>query len=226
MKTQYEIDGQTIHKYILEPIKSNMYLIMGNQDAVMIDPIICEEAKTLLLENDVRKLTILLTHEHYDHISGVNFWRENFECHVIGNRYTKEAVKDPEKNFAAYWMYLWEDKGSTAQEAAGQSFDETYSCECEVGFSEEYDFMWNGILFWLMETPGHSRGSICITMDDAYVFTGDSLVDGNKVITRFPGGSRKRYNQITKPFLESLPDDTVIFPGHGQEGVKGNFLTD
>ena len=74
-----------------------------------------------------------------------------------------------------------------------------------------------------METPGHSPGSICILINDKYIFSGDSLVDGNKVITRLPGGSRKDYNQITKPFLEGLSEDSIIFPGHGQEGCIKDF---
>ena len=71
----------------------------------------------------------------------------------------------------------------------------------------------------LRETPGHSTGSICIEVNKKYIFTGDSLVDGAKIITRLPGGSKKAYKEITKPYLDSLNKDVVVFPGHGNEGL-------
>ena len=75
----------------------------------------------------------------------------------------------------------------------------------------------------LIHTPGHSPGSICILINDKYIFTGDGLVEGNKVITKLPGGDRKKYNEITKPFLEKLSNQVVVFPGHGDEGVMRDF---
>ena len=80
-------------------------------------------------------------------------------------------------------------------------------------------------------TPGHSDCSQCIelhyspagkTESDSKietsllaVFTGDSLVNGHDVITRFPTGSKKVFRETTEPYLRSLPDDLIILPGHG-----------
>ena len=83
--------------------------------------------------------------------------------------------------------------------------------------------------------PGHSDCSQCIELhyssglvsgvdtDDISkietsllaVFTGDSLVNGHDVITRFPTGSKKVFRETTEPYLRSLPDDVIILPGHG-----------
>ena len=49
------------------------------------------------------------------------------------------------------------------------------------------------------------------------MFTGDTIVDGKRIITKLPGGSRKDYAEITKPYLESLDLDIIVFPGHGKE---------
>ena len=57
------------------------------------------------------------------------------------------------------------------------------------------------------------------------VFTGDSLVNGYDTITRLPGGSKKDFNSITKPYLDSLSDDTLIMPGHGDWALKGALAT-
>lgn len=59
-----------------------------------------------------------------------------------------------------------------------------------------------------------------------YLFSGDSLIKGKKVITRLPGGSKKDYQAITLPFLKSLPDDMVVFPGHGEPGTLKELLNE
>ncbi len=64
--------------------------------------------------------------------------------------------------------------------------------------------------------PGHSIGGAIYILNGKYVFTGDNLVNGNKVITRFPGGNRKDYIRITKPVIKNLRKDSIIFPGHGE----------
>ncbi|MCR4605462.1 MAG: MBL fold metallo-hydrolase [Eubacterium sp.] len=87
-----------------------------------------------------------------------------------------------------------------------------------------------------ISTPGHSDCSQCIEIrlsedikNDAVsapitVFTGDSLVNGHPVITRFPSGSKKIYKNITLPYLESLPSDTLILPGHGDPAHLGEII--
>ncbi|MBO4396659.1 MAG: MBL fold metallo-hydrolase, partial [Eubacterium sp.] len=47
------------------------------------------------------------------------------------------------------------------------------------------------------------------------VFTGDSLVNGHDTITRFPTGNKRVFREETEPYIMSLPDNIVIFPGHG-----------
>ena len=53
-------------------------------------------------------------------------------------------------------------------------------------------------------------------MNEAAVFTGDSLIWDTPVITRFPGGNLKEFNEKTKPYLNSLPDDILVLAGHGR----------
>ena len=87
-------------------------------------------------------------------------------------------------------------------------------------------------------TPEHSDCSQCIELHYApaesckdktietsllAVFTGDSLVNGHDVITRFPSGSKKVFRETAEPYLMSLPDDLVIFPGHGDPALFGEI---
>ncbi len=223
MLSKYTIDGMKVYKYILEPIRSNMFIMVKNCEACVIDPHVSLEADDLLKNKGVKKIYILLTHEHYDHISGVNHFRETWECVVIGNTVTKEYLPNPKKNLSAFFKSIFFNKDEETIKKAECVFDETYACNADIGFENIYQFCWNNYEVQLVETPGHSKGSICILIDDKYVFTGDSLVDGAPIITRLPGGSKKDYQNITKPFLEQLPKDMIVFPGHGTEGELCDF---
>ena len=49
------------------------------------------------------------------------------------------------------------------------------------------------------------------------------MVNGHKIITRLPGGSKKAYLETTKPFLDAIDNDTIIMPGHGDWGKKSEM---
>lgn len=223
MISQYTIDNVKVYKYVMPIITSNMYILIMDKQALIIDPNESEEAMELLEDCGVTDITILLTHEHFDHISGVNSFREKWPCKVYGNNQCKEMVEDPAKNLAAFFMAMFISKPEEERRIAQSLFAEDYACQVDVGFEKEYNMKFKGLSVKMIDTPGHSSGSICILVDDKYIFSGDSLVEGNKVITRLPGGSRKEYNQITRPFLESLSEDIIVFPGHGTEGYLKDF---
>lgn len=223
MLSDYRIEGMEVDKYIWEPIKSNMYIMVKDDTALVIDPHISREAVEQLRQANVEKVWIILTHEHFDHISGVNHFRENWDCTVICGKQAKNSLPDPHKNLAAYFMAMMIGKEENVIQAAKQTVDEQYGCYADVGFEEEYDWEWNGLMVHLVETPGHSKGSICVLVNGKYLFSGDSLVGGNRIITKLPGGSKKEYQAVTKPFLEQLSADVIVFPGHGEEGKISDF---
>ncbi len=223
MKCKYKIDGIDVYKYIMPVIRSNMYIMLVDNQALIIDPNINEDAVDLLKDNHVKMVTIILTHEHYDHISGVNYFRKYFQCMVIGNEKCKDMTVDPTKNMAAFFMAMFIDKSEAERQSVNDILSETYSCNVDLGFINEKEYVIGSLHLLLRETPGHSPGSICIEVNRSYVFSGDSLVDGAKIITRLPGGNKKDYQEITRPYLESLDDNIIIFPGHGNEGKISEF---
>ena len=220
MICKYKIGDMEVHRFTLEPIKSNMYVMINDKKALVIDPCINEEARVLLENQGVEEVTIILTHEHYDHISGVNWFRNLWSCYVIGNENTKNMVVDPTKNLAAFLIALFVHQEKEELDKILEHIDTEYSCTADYGFVGEYVLRFGDLEFQLINTPGHSPGSICISVGNQYLFTGDSLVPGTRVITRLPGGNKNDYTKITKPFLEKKSPDTIIFPGHGQEVYK------
>ena len=85
----YEYNNLTIHSSIFEYIDSNMYVVVEKDKALIIDPHKNNEVYNLLLKNNVKDITMLLTHEHLDHISGIKWLKDNFNTLLIA---TKETI--------------------------------------------------------------------------------------------------------------------------------------
>ena len=103
--------------YSFYPIDARMYIIAENGKAVIIDPCVSEEAKKYLQSQNIEDIIVLLTHEHYDHISGVNWLRENFpETRVVCSEACSKAIMSPHKNLSAYYEILFMGKDSEVQE--------------------------------------------------------------------------------------------------------------
>ena len=209
-----------INIFKFEPIDSRMYIIVSNKEALIIDPCISEEAFFYLKNNYVEKVNIILTHEHYDHISGVNHLRKLFKTEVICSKKCSKNIKDPNLNLSRYFEILFINREDNIKNKI-ESIE--YSCEADKTFDESFNFFWKNNKIKLFETPGNSEGIICVILNNNIIFTGDTLVNGNKIITRLPGGSKKDYKDKTLPFLRSISDETWICPGHGEVDLVKNL---
>lgn len=203
-----------IKRYVMPAIESNMYVLIEDEDAIIIDPNINYKAFQILKENNVKKIKIFLTHEHFDHISGVNWLKENFESKVICSENAAKALIDPSKNLAKFWDVIMIDKPQDVQKLGLTIKDEEYVCKADEAFVGTQIWSVCGHKVKAIQAPGHSKGSVIYCMDNI-VFSGDSLINGYGVICRLPGGSWKQYCEKTLPLFEKLSDDTIIFPGHG-----------
>lgn len=207
-----------IYTYDFYPIDSRMYVLLENEKALIIDPCVSDDALRLLLENKITEILVLLSHEHYDHISGVNWLRENFPTvHVMCSSKCAAALPSPSNNLSNFWEILFVGKDKETQEYVRNMNIQPYSCEADSTFTGEKEMSWEGHSLFLKEAPGHSKGSICILLDGNILFSGDSLVTGYPTITRLPGGSKKDYREITLPYFQSLNPGIMVYPGHGEK---------
>jgi len=197
-------------------IDSRMYVFIKNRKAIIIDPQISNEIKEILEINKVKECIILLTHEHYDHISGVNWWREQIPCKVLCSSKCGENIENPEKNSARYFNALFIKKEEANIKTVKNVYKDDFSCKADMIYNDEIHLNWEGEKIYLREAPGHSEGGSLIFFNDNIVFTGDNLVNGNLVITRLPGGKKELYKKKVQPVLEALSPVTWIFPGHGE----------
>jgi len=82
---------------------------------------------------------------------------------------------------------------------------------------EEIDgrLQWDGTELWFISTPGHSPGSICISVENL-LFSGDTLLWGRKRAINLPGGDKQELQQSISLLFRTLSSDTVVYPGHGE----------
>ena len=197
-----------IRRYVSGLLASNMYVVVEGDRAVVIDPF--EDTSPgagLTVEH------ILLTHEHYDHISGVNAWKKAFGAPVLCSGPCAVNVRDPRKNLAYYFGEFCKLQTWVTLDAVPM-YDPDYSCAADEVFHDRFAFEWCGHSWELFELPGHSIGSVGIVLDGRVFFSGDSLMENTQTAVNMPGGSRKKWMAVSLPRLRELPEGTCVYPGH------------
>lgn len=205
-----------IYDFSLQPIDERMYIICEQSDAIIIDPFINDEVLEFLAKKNIRDILVLLTHEHFDHITGVSYFVKKFNARVICSKKCSEGIQDVRKNLSARFEIFYLMNPAYDREEYLKMCSQPFVCEeADEVFENNMNFLWNGHKVEIFETPGHSAGSCCIYIDEKHLFTGDSLVNGFETITRYPGGSKEDYVGKTVPFLKGLDKNIMVYPGHG-----------
>ncbi len=204
-----------IYDFPLPPLDERMYVVLEEREALVIDPSVNQAAVDLMEEHKIEKAVILLTHEHFDHITGVDFFRNLFGAKTLCSGECAVGIQDTRKNLSARYEIFYLMNPSHNREEYAKMCAAPFVCAADETFENYKLLQWCGHSVELISTPGHSPGSSCILIDKKHLFSGDSLVNGFEVITRYPGGSRKRYEECAMPFFRRLGGDTIVYPGHG-----------
>lgn len=197
-----------IRRFVSDLLQSNTYLIEENGRAIVVDP-----ARDTSPAEGLAVDRILLTHEHYDHISGVNAWKSRCGAGVLCTEACAAAIGDPKKNLARIFDVFCELQTWIRLKEKPDA-DRKYACCAEETFEDTFGFDWYGHSFRLFSLPGHSPGGVGILLDEEHFFSGDSLLPGGNVELRLPGGSKTAWQEISLPRLRALPDGITIYPGH------------
>lgn len=197
-----------IRRYETDLLSSNMYVVREGGHAIIIDP-----SRDTGPAEGLRIDRIILTHEHYDHISGVLLWKEKTDAPVLCSKACAANIQDSRKNMASYFKLFCELQTWIQLDKMPES-DPAYACAADEVFEDEMSFRWRGHTWRLFEMPGHSMGSIGILLDEACFFSGDSLLENDEIDLNIPGGSRVKWQEIGAPRLNQLPCGIKVYPGH------------
>lgn len=191
-----------IEKIISFSMDQNCYLVYRDiKSAVLIDPgIDTEKILKVIKEKGVNVTDILLTHEHYDHVHSVNALRDGKKLIT-----SKECSKNI--GSSSYNLSL----------VAGKGFE---IAPADKIVSDGEVFIAGGIEFTAIETPGHTNGSMCFLAENN-LFSGDTLFLRSVGRWDLPTGNEQTLRESIKNKLYTLPDDTKIFAGHGNDSIIG-----
>jgi len=216
----YDIDDKKvlIYRSVYSPVKSNMFTLLTGNEAIVFDPNEDEELLILFKEKGIEKVHILLTHGHYDHISGVEWLKEETGAYVFCQEMCARRLMNPQRPLARMVAMVLHDEDQKDDGHRYDDFKKSYhpfTIKADKTFEKEEVFSIGNLRFKAISTPGHSEGSACFELFDKIVFTGDTLLQNDLIILSFPGGNKDVYEKITLPYLRQLPKDTIIMPGHG-----------
>jgi len=193
---------------VLGPVSTNCYLIYDDDTkrAVIVDPAdngayIEGQCRTLGLKPEA----VLLTHGHFDHILALRDVCQAFGCRVYAGEKEIPLLRDPA-------LSLTKNLGIDLSDVP---------VDVPVKDGDVLELM--GYQWKVMETPGHTEGSVCYYLaSEGVLMSGDTLFEDSLGRTDFPtGDSRKIIHSIGEKLL-TLPEDTMVYPGHGNPTTIGH----
>lgn len=213
---------------VYEHINSNMYVLIAGSEALIIDPHKNEGLTELLKSKEINKVTILLTHEHHDHTTGVYWYQENFESTLICQQNAAEYIARRQYLRPTLIAFILGEEDRINGTCIYEDFKKSFvprQYYADITYEERYTLNRNDYIFEFYHIPGHSAGSSLILLNGKYAFTGDSLLKDLPIIIRFPGSNKDEYLKVTYPLLNHLlTSDMTILPGHGKPFVLKEIM--
>ena len=201
----------SVKVFTFNPVAENTYILYNEQcEALIIDPGCYtederKELQKFFITNSLKPIQLINTHCHLDHVFG-NKW--------VYDTYGLELFIHPNEervlNFAPEAGKMW-----------GLPFE---NYKGPLHFLKENETIKMGLdELKILLTPGHSPGSICLFCEaQNFVIGGDVLFRESIGRTDLPGGNHATLIESIKEQLLVLPDDVIVYPGHGEETTIGH----
>ena len=193
---------------VLGPVSTNCYILyrQGGREAVVVDPAdnggyIANQCKEL----GVIPSAVVLTHGHFDHIMAVNDLKRIFRAKVYAGANETELL------------------GRATVNLSWQSLGQSFSVSVDETLREGQEFELLGVKWTALETPGHTAGSMCYYIgEEGILLSGDTLFCESYGRTDLPTGSQAQIADSIRGKLFALPEDTMVYPGHGDPTTIGH----
>jgi hydroxyacylglutathione hydrolase len=190
----------------LPSMSVNCYLYVHEEtgEGILFDPgEVHPKIEKAVEESGAKIVAIVLTHGHADHILGVPKYRDLYDVPVYASVNEQSILESDRHNYTS------------------QMTRTPLSIEGVHYFEENETLHLAGIDIPTFSTPGHSRGSTCFLLPGGNLLSGDTLFAGSIGRTDLFGGSMKELEHSVMEILYALPDDTVVYPGHGPSTTIG-----
>jgi hydroxyacylglutathione hydrolase len=197
-----------IHKILaVGPLQCNCSII-GDEtthEAMVIDPgDDVEDVLAIVRQYKFQVKQIVITHAHIDHVGGAMKLRAATGAPILLNQNDYALLKM--LDVQAAWV--------------GMAAPEDVAIEASIGDGETLHT--GSLCATVMHTPGHTEGSVCLYFPaENLLIAGDTLFARSIGRTDLPGGSFEKIMRSLHDRVLTLPDDTVVIPGHGQRTTIG-----
>jgi glyoxylase-like metal-dependent hydrolase (beta-lactamase superfamily II) len=192
------------------PFDENTYIahLPGRDDCIVFDPGFEPDTIFAYLEqHGLTPAAIVCTHGHADHIAGNAALKDRWPaCPLVIGRGDAAKLTDPQLNLSAAYG------ASLISPRADRTVDEPERFEAA------------GLALDVLSAPGHSAGHVvflCRQAQPWHVFGGDVLFRGSVGRSDFPDGDFDALRASIHDKLFTLPDDTIVLPGHGPATTVG-----
>ncbi|MGM0568233.1 MAG: MBL fold metallo-hydrolase [Elusimicrobiota bacterium] len=181
----------------LGPLETNCYILSSAGIAAVIDP--ADDGESIL--NEIQKKSavlkyIIYTHCHPDHTAASGMVKSNTGAEIIAGKGEDKVIEQ---------FKMLQIQGINCDTAEPERF-----------VSDGDELILGNTSLKIISTPGHSPGGISI-YEPGKLFCGDTVFYGSAGRVDLPGGDMRALEMSIKEKIFSLPDDTVIYPGHGPQ---------
>ena len=192
-------DKYTLHRIVVGPIMENCY-ILRNEDTMemlVVDP--GDEPERIIKEIESlggELKAILLTHGHHDHFTALRLVRDKYPDAKYYACFDEEWLLNHRSDYF----------GKAPMEMLGTP-------DVWVKEGDEIDLMGTNIK--VLQTPGHTRGSVCYYLpEEKILFTGDTVFKCSCGRTDLVTGDGNEMLSSLRRIAKDIPDDVAIYPGH------------
>lgn len=177
----------------------------SSREAIVVDPgDDIPRILTVLQRHQLAVKQILITHAHIDHIAGAARLKAITGAPILYN--TNDMPLVAMMDAQAAWL------GMPVPEV--QSPDESVGDGCVIAIK--------GLTGHVLHTPGHTQGSVCLHIPaERTLLAGDTLFAGSVGRTDLPGGDSRTLIRSIHDKLLTMPEDTIVVPGHGPKTTIG-----
>jgi len=174
-------------------------------EAIVIDPgDNIDQIVAVLNKHALEVKAIIITHAHIDHIGGAAKLKALTGAPVHMN--ANDQVLYDHLDEQAAWLRM-ETPTKTTIDTQAKDGDTFHLADCDMH---------------VLHTPGHTQGSLCIWIPcEKKLIAGDTLFRGSVGRTDLPGGNHRQLLSSISTQLFPLPDETVVYPGHGETTTIG-----
>ncbi len=195
-----------IKKLEVGPIMANCFILgcEETKEAIVIDP--GDEADRILMELAKAELKVkylVNTHGHFDHVGANKRMKEVTAASLAIHPGDEPMLNELSRSASMF----------------GLAAENSPPADLLLNHGDEISF--GTITLKVIHTPGHSQGGICL-YTKGHLFAGDTLFQGSIGRTDLPGGDYDTLISSIKEQLLDLPEDTMVYTGHGPETTIGS----